>query len=490
MTAFRPGAPSVTAHAVTAGCSLLLGLALGALVLIGQTQLAVATLFALLIAVLVGVTGYLAAGRLLGLGGLVLTALTLPASLSSLIALPGTALTLGDVMLFLGFALCVAGVPTRLKRPIWIVLGAVSIVVIVGVIGTSFAGALSSQWPSEALRVLRLGAAAVVGLAVASHSNKMVVQAAGVVVWQALLAVVASLVFGLQLSGRVAAVDSLADPTGESAGILRFQIPGSQVALAFLACVVALSLLGRRQGTAVRLTTAAATVVTFLNFSRNSVVVVGMSALCALLLFSEPGRLRRGTRVAATALACVVGVLVLTKVVPESAVSRGVESSLSSFTDRVLVGLTPSGRAVDSSVRLRGQETDAAIAAVVRRPLSGFGFGVPYRPPIDFGEFWARSGRTYVHNAYLWFAVKVGLPGLALRLVLLWGTISSAIRNRREFMAASPLGAAALCALLPMCVVSLWVPFLIDPWAGPTMVILGTLIFVPSHDLTEEQAHS
>ena len=483
MTAVRSGATSATAHAVTAVCSLLLGLALGALVLIGQTQLAVATLFAL-----VGVAGYLAAGRLLGLGGLVLSALTLPASLSSLIALRGTALTLGDVLLFLGCALCVAGVPSRLKRPIWIVLGAVSLVAVVGVIGTSFAGALSSQWPSEALRVLRLGAAAVVGLSVAAHSTKMLVQAAGVVVWQALLAVVVSTLFGLQLSGRVAAVDSLADPTGESAGILRFQIPSSQVALAFLACVVSLALLGRRQGTAVRLTTVAATVLTFLNFSRNSVVVVGMSALCALVLFSEPGRLRRGTRVAATALACVVGVLVLTKVVPESAFSRAVDSSVSSFSDRVLVGLTPAGRAIDSSVRLRGQETDAAIAAVASRPLAGFGFGVPYRPPINFGEFWARSGRTYVHNAYLWFAVKAGVPGLALMLALLWGTIASAIRNRREFLAASSLGAAALCALLSMCVVSLWVPFPIDPWAGSTMVILGALIFVPSHDLTEEQA--
>jgi hypothetical protein len=462
--------------------------ALGTAVLIGITavglpDLAFGLVSGLIIVSLVALLGELAVGRVLGLTGLVLNAITLPAAWSGVLAVRGTPLSLGDLALFAGFGLCVIALPSNLVRPTRFVVAVTALVVALGLLGTLQSG-VDLQWQNELLRVLRLGSAATVGLAVASYSLKMLVTAASVVVWQAFFAVAASQIWGVQLTGRIAEVNSLASSTGALSSALRYQVPSSQVALVFAVFAVCTSLLGQRLSPATRVTTGVAFALTILNFSRNSVVVLLLASFFALLLFSLPGRFRRSAKGIGVILASAVLLLLLGRILPTGGLTEQLGEVESAFVDRVFVGFSAQSRNRDSSLLLRELETTAAVDAITTRPVAGFGFGVPYREPINYGEFWARSGRTYVHNGYLWVGVKSGLIGLAALCGLAGFAVQGALRDPRRFGTVAPLGAAALSTLLAMMIVMIWVPFLIDPWAGPTMALLGSIVFVQSKELT------
>lgn len=109
------------------------------------------------------------------------------------------------------------------------------------------------------------------------------------------------------------------------------------------------------------------------------------------------------------ALAALVLVLVCVPLLPSSYLDR-----LSTITD---TESDPTG-----SAQARWNDTVAAMRFVVRNPIIGAGVGMNILAlNEERGLFW-----TFVHNVYLQYAVDLGIPGLALFLLLLVGCLKCA----------------------------------------------------------------
>ncbi len=129
-------------------------------------------------------------------------------------------------------------------------------------------------------------------------------------------------------------------------------------------------------------------------FSRGGFLT--LATVFAVFLFRG---LRRG-RVAWAAVA-VVGALLVVLVLPADFVAR-----MDTITD---IQSDPTG-----SAQARWRDTAAAMRFVLANPLIGAGVGMNTLALNDVrGAVW-----TQVHNVYLEYAVELGLPGLALFLLL------------------------------------------------------------------------
>jgi probable O-glycosylation ligase (exosortase A-associated) len=81
-----------------------------------------------------------------------------------------------------------------------------------------------------------------------------------------------------------------------------------------------------------------------------------------------------------------------------------------------------------SSAQERLQIMSAAVIFVIKHPIVGAGFGMSILAMNEEGgTFW-----TDVHNAYLQYAVDLGLPGLVLFLMLMVACFKSTIKVQRE----------------------------------------------------------
>lgn len=131
--------------------------------------------------------------------------------------------------------------------------------------------------------------------------------------------------------------------------------------------------------------------------------------------------------------AVIVGSLAL---VLTSVIASGVLPEISAtpfvagITKRFGSLLTPSETGETGSLQWRDFETEKALEAIRKQPLTGVGLGNRYRELTAFhseasGALTRGSIATgevsrftrYVHNSYVYIAVKMGLPGL---IVLLW----------------------------------------------------------------------
>lgn len=104
------------------------------------------------------------------------------------------------------------------------------------------------------------------------------------------------------------------------------------------------------------------------------------------------------------------------------------------LVSRALSILTPHKTAETYSVEWRIFETDEALRSVSQHPLLGVGLGNVYRDPtLLHGE--AISGylrfTRYVHNSYLYIAVKMGLLGL---VAFLWFCLAFLASGWRAYM--------------------------------------------------------
>lgn len=85
----------------------------------------------------------------------------------------------------------------------------------------------------------------------------------------------------------------------------------------------------------------------------------------------------------------------------------------------------------------RGKENSLALESIVKHPWLGIGFNGAYKPAISIhGHF--EGEEIYIHNAYLYFQLKMGLLGsavltvfLTLYLRLSWSALAIADRHDR-----------------------------------------------------------
>ncbi len=162
--------------------------------------------------------------------------------------------------------------------------------------------------------------------------------------------------------------------------------------------------------------------------------ILALVALAVILTFSRAGfitlattlviyvcrllkRPERGWAVAVLALA-----LVCAPLLPADYLQR-----LSTITD---IQSDPTGSAQE-----RWSDTLAALRFILRNPIVGAGVGMNILALNDIrGPAWKE-----VHNVYLEYAVDLGLPGLALFLVVLTGCLRSTASARRRAAGAPTL---------------------------------------------------
>jgi hypothetical protein len=280
-------------------------------------------------------------------------------------------------------------------------------------------------------------------------------------------------VTGLPLNGRIEAAGLYLNGQEQASDALRLLTPASHVADAVLCACVALLITGRVTVRPLLPYLVPALVISFLGFSRNTLVAGGVAVIVAVIatrsLPTVSGLLRVvGVSVAAAA---VVTVFFVARLPGHDWMQRQGDA----FQNRVVVGLLDAGvRNVDSSAVARQVENDYADVAIAAAPVAGHGFGYAYRPA--FGApvtFTAIVGPYYVHDFFRWVVVKTGLLGLFLWGLILVPPLVQQIRRgspRGIAFAATTAGLFVVCLVAPL-------PTGIDDGGAVTIgVVLGGLL--------------
>lgn len=119
--------------------------------------------------------------------------------------------------------------------------------------------------------------------------------------------------------------------------------------------------------------------------------------------------------------------------------------------------------AIRTSGGWRKLENEASAARIVQSPLVGIGLGGEYRPWLSEIRTFSEHTR-YVHNGYVFIAVKLGIPALA---VLLWMTLRPwwrAFRQRhRVRVGPQAMWYAVVASWLPVMGLSFTQPEIVTP---------------------------
>lgn len=92
-------------------------------------------------------------------------------------------------------------------------------------------------------------------------------------------------------------------------------------------------------------------------------------------------------------------------------------STLDAITVRMMSVKDEGGR--NTSYGWREWENQDALVALKNSPALGVGMGGEYRPWIPILRIFAEHTR-YIHESYLYIALKLGIPGLLLMLAVFW----------------------------------------------------------------------
>jgi hypothetical protein len=248
----------------------------------------------------------------------------------------------------------------------------------------------------------------------------------------------------------------------------RYLSPATHLALATLCVGAAYLVVGRQPREALRFVIPAA-VITFVAFSRNSIVALAVAVTVALVMAGLRGAYRMLV-IGATVLVLGFGLVKLaeTNRGPGGLPAAGfVSTEYAAYKGRVLGGLTATARSKDGSVRWRYLEDAYARQAWRRHALIGQGLGTTYRPMLGpAGTFEGDQGQHYVHNSYWWLLVKTGLLGLVGFLAFVGRAIAAALSARR------PLPSSLAAGLVGLLVICLAVPLPNDLWGAPALGLL------------------
>ncbi len=117
----------------------------------------------------------------------------------------------------------------------------------------------------------------------------------------------------------------------------------------------------------------------------------------------------------------------------------------------------------------RGKENAMAMEAIAKHPVLGIGLNGVYKPSISSrGHF--EGEEVYIHNAYLYFQLKMGLIGSLIPLIFLWLYLRL---SRSAFSIAAKDDRAGA-----MCYVSLGIVVMLIGYSGQTISRFVTLLIV------------
>jgi O-antigen ligase len=293
-------------------------------------------------------------------------------------------------------------------------------------------------------------------------------------IWVSLAVVALSMVLKFPMAGRTEAAALFRNSSGAGfSDSTRYLTAASQMSVFVLCACLALCLTER-----VTLRQAAPYLVpsfalTFLSFSRNSFLAVGVAIVFAIII----ARTLKPVIVTAR-LAIVVGLPLLILGLANAAFGLPggdfVAVQVQAFSSRVIGGLDSTTLADDTSAIARMNEDAYLFKAIGEAPVFGHGFGYAYRPPVgQAGSFSATKGQYYGHNFYLWITVKTGVLGLIAFLILAAAPVVACLRRRSN--EAIALGSAAAGLLLAIA----FAPFPNDVSNGGSLAVgllLGALV--------------
>lgn len=217
----------------------------------------------------------------------------------------------------------------------------------------------------------------------------------------------------------------------------------------------------------------------FVSFQRTAWVAT-LVALAVGVALMRAGRRRR--------LVGWIAVLLVAGLVAVSAVnavsSRRVGSPVSAAVSRLHSVLAFRN---DVSAGRRVNEWDAATNEIERHPLGGIGLGssITFFDPefsTESNHYGFFTTQYYIHNSYLWLALKLGLPGLIVFLLLLGVAAANGVRayRVRSHPRLTPLVLGGLVSLVVLAVQSIGGPELTDDNTAPVAAaIIALLVAAP-----------
>lgn len=284
---------------------------------------------------------------------------------------------------------------------------------------------------------------------------KGVLRTMGVVLWVSAAMVVTSSVSGLALAGRT---EEVTDSTGTELAV-RLLTASQTPALAVLATLLAGHILGKAKLSVSLALGVPAVIISLLAFSRNTLIVLGVTAAVAFSAGLGFSLVKRTTILVAIVVATVGVVLPAALFLTQnSAAGLWFDGQVNAFSERVLGGISSTALATDSSTLARLQEIANLDRAFSQSPLFGHGLGYAYQLPFGKPDsFTATLGTTYAHNFYMWWLVKGGLAGMAVFVAF---ALIPVIRALRAATVPAKIAAAVSAGLLAVCTVD---PLPLDP---------------------------
>jgi hypothetical protein len=300
---------------------------------------------------------------------------------------------------------------------------------------------------------------------------------AAILSFSAILTIYAS-VTGLRLGGRTETAQLYAKGGKALAGdsdAVRYLTDATPLALAvFLGCA-ALLFLGRVSATRILPLLIPAMVISFLSFSRNTILALAGALAFTLIIGLLRGHIAalslRFVRIIVTVAVAVFGILLVSQAL---GVENWIQTQVAGYAGRVIAGLDESSQKEDNSTLYRLQEDRYIQASGAENPILGGGFGKRYKPPTgERGSFYAVGGQLYAHNAYGWLYVKVGIVGVATFVMLLAAATLPALSR----FPPNPLLSAAAATLVGLSIIMVVVPMPVDHGNAPLLgLVIGTCI--------------
>lgn len=304
--------------------------------------------------------------------------------------------------------------------------------------------------------------------------------------WVSLAVIMLSMVFKFKLAGRTEAAALFLNSSGAGTSeSTRFLTAASEISVLVLCASIALVLAGRSTVRQAAPFLVPSLLMTFLSFSRNSFLAVGLAVVFAIILARTVKPLAVTVKVAAFA---AIPILIFTLANASFGVPGGafVTAQIDAFMSRVVGGLDTSTLSDDTSAIARMNEDAYLMKAIGESPVVGHGFGFAYRPPVGSpGTFAATKGQYYGHNFYLWLMTKTGILGLGAFFFIAITPVLVCLRRRsNEALALASASAGLLLSIA-------FAPFPNDVSNGGSLavgILLGALVAAttkiePKHDL-------
>lgn len=380
--------------------------------------------------------------------------LTMPIAVPTQVPVPGFSMYLFEPFLYT--AVVVALLRLRTARVTDIGSALIFVVLAAGSVVAISAGASVNHVVSDVRSMFYFASALfIAGRYAAALRTHRVDSLVSLILWISAILILLSSATGMPIAGRQEEATLYLEGSGSGGDAATRILTGTtNLALPVMAGYLGLWIVGKTgKGTAVRFLLPAL-IISFLGFSRNSLLGVGAAVIFSLIVMGSRQTWRSATRRVMTVAAASLALYIVLPVLQFLPGANFVAGQLSTYTSRVIDGLSQQTLALDTSVLYRERENLFLFQAIREQPLFGHGFGYAYKPGEgQAGSFWADKGTIYAHNFYLWLTVKTGLLGLGSWLMLSALPLIRAVRRRDPmtlFLASGAVSLMAVSVVAPM----------------------------------------